>query len=302
MTVREWLQLLGVPLALVVISFLFTTQQDRRQEQTENQRAEAERKLATQRAQDEALQAYLDQMSTLLLEKNLRNSGSSEEESEVRILARARTLTVLGRLDSERNRDILQFLREAQLISGTDPVVRLNHSKLSGANLREADLSGVDLSGADLSGADLFKANLKDANLYNADLYNANLYNVDLSEADLRRANVSRGVNLNSARLSHADLHNVNMSEAKLIYANLNYTNLKDANLIEANLSHALLRHANLSHVFVRGTSLRRVSGVTNEELAQQAAELQGATMPDGQKYEDWRKDKEGSGKDVENE
>jgi hypothetical protein len=29
---------------------------------------------------------------------------------------------------------------------------------------------------------------------------------------------------------------------------------------------------------------------------------LQGATMPDGQKYEDWLKEKEGSGKDVENE
>jgi hypothetical protein len=29
---------------------------------------------------------------------------------------------------------------------------------------------------------------------------------------------------------------------------------------------------------------------------------LQGAIMPNGQKYEDWLKDKEGSGKEVENE
>ena len=29
---------------------------------------------------------------------------------------------------------------------------------------------------------------------------------------------------------------------------------------------------------------------------------LRGATMPNGQKYEDWIKDKEDSGKDVENE
>jgi hypothetical protein len=34
--------------------------------------AEAERKLAQQRAQDEALQAFLDQMGQLLLEKDLR--------------------------------------------------------------------------------------------------------------------------------------------------------------------------------------------------------------------------------------
>jgi hypothetical protein len=32
--------------------------------------------------------------------------------------------------------------------------------------------------------------------------------------------------------------------------------------------------------------------GVTNEELQQQAASLEGATMPDDQKYEDWLKSK----------
>ncbi len=40
MTVRDWLQLLIVPLALVVIGFLFTMQQDARQQQIEDQRAE----------------------------------------------------------------------------------------------------------------------------------------------------------------------------------------------------------------------------------------------------------------------
>ena len=39
MTVRDWLDLLVVPLALVVISFLFTAQQDQRQQRTEIQRA-----------------------------------------------------------------------------------------------------------------------------------------------------------------------------------------------------------------------------------------------------------------------
>src|SRR5829696_1763117 len=79
----DLLQLLIVPLALAVIGFVFTMQQDARQQRIENQRAqqaqkienrraEAERELAEQRAQDEALQAYLDQMSSLLLEKDLR--------------------------------------------------------------------------------------------------------------------------------------------------------------------------------------------------------------------------------------
>src|SRR5215203_2540972 len=144
MTVRDWLDLLVVPLALVVISFLFTTQQDQRQQRIENQRAEAERKLATQRAQDEALQAYLDQMSTLMLEKDLRNS---EEDSEVRTLARARTLTVLRRVDTSRKAEIMQFLVEATLVTRVGesaPVIELSRADLGDADLILANLSGAN--------------------------------------------------------------------------------------------------------------------------------------------------------------
>src|SRR5215216_6104596 len=117
-TVWDFLQLLIVPLMLAAIGFWFTAQQDARQQQIENQRAqqaqkiegqraEAERELADQRAQDEALQAYLDQMSGLLLERDLRDSA---EDSEVRTLARARTLTVLERLDPSRKTAAMRFL------------------------------------------------------------------------------------------------------------------------------------------------------------------------------------------------
>jgi hypothetical protein len=153
MTVRDWLQLLIVPFALVVIGFLFTMQQDARQQRIENQRAEAERELAEQRAQDEALQAYLDQMSSLLLEKDLR---TSEEDSEVRTLARARTLTVLGRLDPSRKTAVMQFLVEAELVQrveGTGPIIRLGGADLRGAKLSRIDLLGADLSAANLTGA-----------------------------------------------------------------------------------------------------------------------------------------------------
>src|SRR5918994_93405 len=67
-TVWDWMDLLIVPLVLVVIGLGFTMLLDARQQDLENQRAEAERELAVQRAQDEALQAYLGQMNTLLLE------------------------------------------------------------------------------------------------------------------------------------------------------------------------------------------------------------------------------------------
>jgi hypothetical protein len=122
-TLWDLLQLLIVPLVLASIGFWFTAQQDANQQHIENQRAKAERELAKERAQDEALQAYLDQMSNLLLERNLRESA---KDSEVRSLARARTLTVLSRLDSARKERLLQFLYEAGLLHKQNPVIDLD--------------------------------------------------------------------------------------------------------------------------------------------------------------------------------
>src|SRR5215211_6372570 len=127
-TIWDFLQLLIVPLMLAAIGFWFTAQQDARQQQIEdqraqqapkieNQRAEAERELAVQRAQDEALQSYLNQMSGLLLERDLR---ASEKGSEVRTLARARTLTVLRRLAPSHKTALMQFLVEADLVQRVD--------------------------------------------------------------------------------------------------------------------------------------------------------------------------------------
>jgi hypothetical protein len=118
-TLWDWRQLLIVPLVLVGIGLLFEMQQAKREER----RSEVERELAEQRAQDDALQAYLSQMSSLLLEEDLRES---EKDSEVRTLARARTLTVLGRMDPSRKGDVMQFLVEAELVQkvdGTEPII-----------------------------------------------------------------------------------------------------------------------------------------------------------------------------------
>jgi hypothetical protein len=284
MTVRDWLQLLIVPVALVVIGFLFTLQQDARQQaiedqraqqaqKIENQRAEAERELAEQRAQDEALQAYFDQMSGLLLERDLRES---EEDSEVRTLARARTLTVLERVGPSRKTAVMQFLVEAELVQrvgGRGPIITLTGADLRNTDLQVANLSGANLSDADLTRADVDSADLRFANLSNVDLEDASVFNADLGKADLSYADLTR-----------AELSSTNLNGADLSYANLIYADLSRADLGKADLSRAWLDRADLSNAL----------GITNTELEQQAETLEGATMPNGQKYEDWLKDKEG--------
>jgi hypothetical protein len=169
-TLWDWLQLFIVPLALAAIGLWFAAQQDFRQQQIEEERANSARKIEEQRAQDAALQAYLDQMSQLMLEGDLRGSDGGSEE--VRTLARARTRTVLARLDSRRKGSVVQFLNEASLIEKDYPVV-----SLSNVSLRDADLSKLVLSGANLQDADLSGAFLDGANL------TAYFYGTDLSGA-----------------------------------------------------------------------------------------------------------------------
>jgi hypothetical protein len=85
-------------------------------------------------------------MGSLLLGNGLRES---EEGSEERTLARARTLTVLQRLDPGRKTALIQFLEEAHLVQSVERRAPL--ITLSGANLSGADLSGSVLSDAGLS-------------------------------------------------------------------------------------------------------------------------------------------------------
>jgi uncharacterized protein YjbI with pentapeptide repeats len=238
-TVWDFLQLLIVPLMLVAIGLVFSLQQDARQQRVEDQRADAERELAEQRAQDEALQAYLDQMSGLLLEKDLR---TSEVNSEVRTLAQVRTLTVLGRLDPSRKTAVMQFLVDADLVQSIDerdPIISLNGADLSGANVSDANLRNADLNGADLSDSDL-----SDSDLSFADSANADLSFADLSDANLRGASLS-DVELRGAILRHANLSDADLS---------------DAFLRGADLSNAFLRGADLSDSDLRGTDLSDVN------------------------------------------
>jgi uncharacterized protein YjbI with pentapeptide repeats len=277
-TVWNWLELLIVPLALAVIGLAFSVHQDARQQRFEDQRAEAERELAEQSAQDEALQAYLDQMSQLMLERKLLEA---EPGDPVHTLAQARTSTAILRLDAEHNESVTHFLIDSGLAVRSEASARLlrgstlSHAKLSGAHLPNADLGDADLSGADLSNALLLNANLIVADLSGADLSNALLDNADLV-AHLPNADLS-GASLIGADLSDANLFSADLSDANLISADLSRANLSDANLSDANLENANLSGAD---------------GITNAEVEQQAVSLVGADMPNGQNYEDWLKSK----------
>jgi uncharacterized protein YjbI with pentapeptide repeats len=332
-TLWDWLDLLIVPFVLAVGGYLFTRSESRRAEQSAieqrnldretaeqrtkedrwlaHERAATDRQIADQRRQDDTLQAYLDQIGQLLLDKE-NPLRQSEEGDEVRTLARVRTLTVLTRLDGDRRGSVLQFLYESRLITQSRVIV-----DLKGADVSEADLTSVTptsanlnisslVGGGTLSRMDLDRisrvSTLNGADLGQVNLSRVNLSGTDLFKTDLSRANLS-GADLSGALLSESNLASADLSGAKLVGADLSRVELSDANLSGADLRNADLREttfldANLSSANLKG-AIR-----WDEELLRGAKTLAGATMPDGQTlrgdkrpngptFEDWLKSKD---------
>src|SRR5258708_1346220 len=219
-TLWDWLQLLIIPLVLAVAALLFNRATTR-----------TEQTIALDKQREDLLQAYLDRMSELLLEKKLATSPS-EEASNV---ARVRTITLLFQLDARRIGYVFAFLREAGLMSA--------YSDSSIVSLSQANLNKIDLSQANLSETNLSEANLSEANLSETNLGKANLRQANLTKANLSQANFSQA-DLNKANLSQADLRQANLRQANLSEADLSEADLSEANLIRTIVTEAQLKKA----------------------------------------------------------
>jgi uncharacterized protein YjbI with pentapeptide repeats len=293
-TAWDWLGLLIIPLVIALATLWFNTQTRkseqelaRRERENEQELArrerENDRQIAEDRVREEALQRYLNIMQELIIDKGLRKS---EEDTEIRDVARVRTLTVLRSLDGNRKGQVVRFLHEADLIG---KVVRENSGKtraieaiihLGDADLGDTNLNGANLTGANLSDADLRNADLEDANLSGAYMSGASLVNADLSHAYLIRANLSGACLV--ADLSHAYLNGANLSGADLRFANLNDTDLRGAYMRGAWLEHPT------DHPLARVKSLVGATLPDGMKMTEEAWEefkkfyLVGATLPDG--------------------
>lgn len=180
--------MLAIPVVVGFGTVWFTGLQQERDEYLAEQRSRSERDIAADNQREAALQAYINAMSEILLDKGL---SSSKDEDKVRGVARIRTLTILRRLDSKRKGSVLQFLHEAGLIKNDKPIVLLFGAGLAFANLVFANLSGANLNKVLLLDAKLLHANLNGADLTVANLSGANLSRTDLTAATLRGAKVT---------------------------------------------------------------------------------------------------------------
>lgn len=203
----DWLQLLSAPVFVSALPLIFKEHQDAANNKAAAQQSKANGGISEEQVQSDlkaeeyrrqgvVLEAYQDHILQFLLDRNLRGS---QPGSDVREVARARTLAVLRRVGKNRKGDVVQFLYEAGLIYKGQPIVDLREADLSEAdlsntNLNGSELSGVDLSGARLNGTTLSNARLSSTDLSGADLSGANLSGVDFSNANLTGANLNGAI------------------------------------------------------------------------------------------------------------
>jgi uncharacterized protein YjbI with pentapeptide repeats len=179
---------------------------------------------------------------------------------------------------------------------------------LTDAILREAFMHGVNMSvnewgppaskypeeNRDIDRTELVNTDLRDAWLWEADLSGAILDDADFTNAALRNAD------LNGAGLTGPQ-HSVNFTGAKLDFTDFTGAFLKGANFTDvsgvltksanADFTGAWLEDADFTNATLDGADFTDAKGITAEQLANQAKSLESATMPNGQKYEDWRND-----------
>jgi len=215
-TLWDWLQLLIIPVMIAIGGFWLNQLQKSREEKHALM-------LELDKQHIASLQEYLANMSAMLKEKQLRESG---EDNEVRNIARIRTLTVLSRLDSEHKRSVLQFLYEARLIQKDKKIIDLRGADFSevdffGAKLRAVDLSGAIFNRASFFEADLSEANLSGASFSFAQLSGGNFSGANFSGADLLFAHLT-GATLTGAIFTGAAYVKENLNKAISFNENMN--------------------------------------------------------------------------------
>ncbi len=142
-TLWDWLELFIIPIVLAVGAFLLNRSEREIERQRAEERTKLEHEIATDSQKEAALQSYLDRMADLLLKEKLRTT----KNTEVREIAKIRTLTVLKGLDGKRKRMVLFFLKQAGLVRKEKPIIVLGGADFSNADLRNFGLDDVSLTG-----------------------------------------------------------------------------------------------------------------------------------------------------------
>lgn len=215
----SWLEIIGViviPLIIGVATIVVTYHQNqsnlelvKRQIEESRKQFDQSREETDRQRQEELLNSYVENMTFMLIDRNLREQqpGSSLQNAAIR-----RTISTMSLLNSDHNKELFEYLYSENLIALSQKMYENTENNVSSGgrivDLRNTNLDYVDLESAELEGIDLEGVNLEHADLENTDLENANMKNSNLLEADLTGTQLE-GANLEGAKITKEQLAKV---------------------------------------------------------------------------------------------
>jgi uncharacterized protein YjbI with pentapeptide repeats len=248
----DWLDLLIVSLALAVVGIWFSLAQQQRELKIQGKQAQDAIKLEAQQAQA-ARELEAQRAENAVLQTYLDQMSQLMLEEDL-LDSASSAVSLLARA---RTVTVLSQLEANPNKDETAPNKNETPKEQVVEFLIEAEL--IHSRNGEDPVISLEETDIRWVDLDNEDLHSANLKNA-----------MMRGTNLKGANLEGADLEGAWLKD----------TSLKDTNLRGAKLKETRFQRANLKGADVE------ISDLVED------AYLQGATMPSGQKYEEWRKSK----------
>jgi len=260
-TLWDWMQLLIIPVILALGGWWLASSERKAEIEKARLQKETEIQITLEKQRQDALQAYLDYMTTLILDRNLREASS---DSDIAAIATARTHATLRMLDSVRKGILIRFLVEAGLITNTEVVDEeivdcLPVLELEGADLRGVELTdvtfwrGLVLHGANLSDALLERISFGRSDLWGFKADKANFSFCELMGANLAHANISNSnffhINASDIIFGWSKIKGSDFTGALLVKSGFDRTNLKDVIFTESWFRGADFTEATLERV-----------------------------------------------------
>jgi uncharacterized protein YjbI with pentapeptide repeats len=288
-TVWDWIGLVGVGSAIALAGWIIARKQQER-----------ERAATLEHTQDEALAAYLDQMSNLMVDHDLSKEHKNSNKSTIRrVITQARTIPIVRKAsaffgadekqetDQQKtsvHRELEDHLRRvaqartiAILLSLEAAHKRRPLKLVYELGLINRGMSVLQLTNAGLDHASLSELSLRRANLRRADFRSTDLSGSDLSGSDLSLADM-RGADLRRVNLRHANLRSVNfLPYDERDPERWNLHNLRKLELRNENFCPRKLRLGNRRLIFTRRDGRLTISELAMTNLGE--ATLIGAQL-----------------------
>jgi uncharacterized protein YjbI with pentapeptide repeats len=239
----DFLQLLLVPIIVPVFiamaGFKFQDFLKEKEQRVTDNKNKQEQQYLDNKYKEEKLNSYLNKMSSLI-EKGLRKSN---EDSDLFVIAQTKTVVALQFLNSDRQHQVIQFLKASKLDQLDQGKGILFNAEMSNSKLNEADLRESYFRQTYLLGTDFTQAKLRNTGFFETNLALANFIKAQL-----------QGVAFIKSDLTHSKL-----TEADLYIADFVDTKLKEVDFTKANLKKAIFLSVDLSQA--KGLTLEQFRG-----------------------------------------